>query len=119
MESLHLTEKEKLVLYGIVKYPKFTDKELSETLKLKHSTVTSIRHRLKESDYFRRLIIPRLQNMGCKMLVAIYTNFSPLIPLQERTNITGKTIEVFEEIFFVDIIKNMKKVYINNNLCKI
>ena len=34
------------------------------------------------------------------MLVAIYTNFSPLIPLDERISITGKAIEVFEEIFF-------------------
>jgi len=38
--------------------------------------------------------------MGCKMLVVIYTNFSPLIPLEERVKITGKTIEVFDEIFF-------------------
>ena len=38
--------------------------------------------------------------MGCEMLVAIYTHFSPLIPLLERVEITGKTIEVFEEIFF-------------------
>jgi DNA-binding MarR family transcriptional regulator len=38
--------------------------------------------------------------MGCQMLVAIYTNFSPLIPLEERVSITGETIEVFEEIFF-------------------
>ncbi len=38
--------------------------------------------------------------MGCKMLVVIYTNFSPLIPLEERIEITGETIEVFEEIFF-------------------
>ena len=38
--------------------------------------------------------------MGCQMLVATYTNFSPLIPLEERIEITDKTIEVFEEIFF-------------------
>jgi DNA-binding CsgD family transcriptional regulator len=38
--------------------------------------------------------------MGCQMLVATYTNFSPLIPLAERIDITGETIEVFEEIFF-------------------
>jgi len=100
MKALDLTQKEKFVLYGLVKYPKLTDKQLSEKLKLKHSTVTSIRHRLREKEYFRRLIIPRLQNMGCKMLVTIYTNFSPLIPLDERVIITGKTIEVFEEIFF-------------------
>ena len=95
-----LTEKEKTTLYGIVRYPNFSDKQLSEKIELKHSTVTSIRHRLRNKEYFRSLIIPRLQNMGCNMLVAIYTNFSPLIPLEERVKITGKTIEVFEEIFF-------------------
>jgi len=100
MKKFELTPKEKLVLYGLVKYPQIRDKHLSEKLDLKHSTVTSIRHRLKENEYFRKLIIPRLQNMGCQMLVAIYTNFSPLIPLEERVEITGKTIEVFEEIFF-------------------
>ena len=100
MERTELTNKEKLMLCGLVKYPQLTDKELSEKLDLKHSTVTSIRHRLRDSEYFRTLNIPRLQNMGCKMLVLIYTNFSPLIPLDERVEITGRTIEVFEEIFF-------------------
>jgi len=100
MDKLELTNKEKLMLYGLAKYPKLTDKLLSEKLDLKHSTVTSIRHRLRENEYFRTLIIPRLQNMGCKMLVATYTSFNPLIPLDERVKITGKTIEVFDEIFF-------------------
>jgi DNA-binding MarR family transcriptional regulator len=100
MKSLELSAKEKLMVYGLVKYPDLPDKILSERLNLKHSTVTSIRHRLKENDYLRKLIIPKLQGMGCEMLVVIYTNFSPLIPLSERIEITGKTIEVFDEIFF-------------------
>jgi DNA-binding MarR family transcriptional regulator len=100
MKKIDFTKKEQLVLFGLVKYPTMSDKLLAETIELKHSTVTSIRHRLKNQDFFRKLKIPRLQNMGCQMLVAIYTNFSPLIPLEERVEITGKTIEVFEEIFF-------------------
>lgn len=100
MKNIELTHKEQLMLYGLSKYPQLSDKSLSETLNLKHSTVTSIRHRLHSKEYFRKLIIPRLQNMGCQMLVATYTNFSPLIPLEERVDITGETIEVFEEIFF-------------------
>jgi DNA-binding MarR family transcriptional regulator len=100
MKKLELTNKEKLMMYGLVNYPQSTDKQLSWKLGLKHSTVTSIRHRLRKNEHFRTIIIPRLQNMGCKMLVAIYTNFSPLIPLEERVEITGKTIEVFDEIFF-------------------
>ena len=100
MNKFELTTKEKLMLYGLVKYPQLTDKELSEKLDLKHSTVTAIRHRLKENEYLRKLTIPKLQSMGCEMLVVIYTNFSPLIPLLERIEITGETIEVFPEIFF-------------------
>ena len=99
MTKIELTKKEKLMLYGIAKYPQLTDKELSEKLDLKHSTVTSIRHRLIENDFFRKLIYPKLQSIGCEMLVVIYSHFSPLIPLDERIDITGKTIEVFDEIF--------------------
>jgi len=99
MGKTNLTEKEKLTLYGLTRYPKLTDKQLSEKLNLKHSTVTSIRHRLRENEYYRGLVIPRLQNMGCNMLVLIYTDLNPLIPLKERVIISGKTIAVFEEIF--------------------
>ena len=97
MKKFELTKKEKLMLYGLVKHPHLTDKQLSRELDIKHSTATSIRHRLKEKEYLRKLNIPKLQNMGCEMLVVIYTNFSPLIPLAERVGITGKTIEVFED----------------------
>ena len=99
MKKFELTDKEKLLIYGLVKYPEMTDKELSDKLNMKHSTVTSIRLRLKENEYLRKLILPKLKNLGCEMLVVIYTNFSPLIPLLERIDITGKAIEVFEEIF--------------------
>ena len=100
MSRIELTEKEKLMLYGLTRYPTLTDKQLSEKLNLKHSTVTSIRHRLRGNGFYRELIIPRLQNMGCKILAVIYTNFSPLIPLEKRVKITGRTVEVFDEIFF-------------------
>jgi DNA-binding MarR family transcriptional regulator len=94
-----LTKNEKSVLYGLVKFPKMTDKQLSKKLNIKHSTITSIRNRLKKNDYYRKLIIPRLQKLGCQIIAAIYTTFNPLIPLNERINITDKTIEIFEEIF--------------------
>jgi len=99
MEKTNLTQNEKITLYGLTKYPTLTDKKRSEKVNLKHSTFTSIRHRLRKNDYFRSLVIPRLQNMGCNMLVLIYTDLSPLIPLEERVKISGKTIAVFEEIF--------------------
>ncbi|RLF29759.1 MAG: hypothetical protein DRN05_00985 [Thermoplasmata archaeon] len=100
VNKFSLTDKEKLTFYGLARYPYLNDKMLSEKLGLKHSTVTSIRRRLRKSNHFRKLLIPSLEKMGCRMLVVIYTNFSPLVPLRERVEITEKTIEVFEEIFF-------------------
>lgn len=99
MNKSNLTRKEQFMLYGLVQNPQMTDKELSETIGLKHSTATAIRHRLRNNEYFRALVIPQLQNLGCNMLVTIYTSFSPLIPLEERIRITEQTIEVFDEIF--------------------
>jgi DNA-binding MarR family transcriptional regulator len=100
MKETELSPNEKLMLYGLVTYPTYTDKQLSDLLNLKHSTVTTIRNRLRKSEYYRTIEIPKLQNLGCNLLVVIYTSFSPLIPLEERVEITGKTIEIFEEIFF-------------------
>ena len=118
MKKIEFTKKEKLMLYGLVKYPQLTDNELSKKLDLKHSTVTSIRHRLKENEYLRKLIIPKLQSMGCEMLVAIYTNFSPLIPLLERVEITGKTIEEatqeIEEKLYREIVDTKFQAWLEN-----
>ncbi len=100
MTPVGLSKKEQLVLFVLIKHPTYTDKEIAERTNLKHSTVTSIRHRLKKNGFYRKLKIPSLQHMGCHMLVVIHTNFSPLIPLEDRVKITGRTIEVFEEIFF-------------------
>ena len=63
MKKADLTNKEKIMLYGLTNYPNLTDKELSKKLNLKHSTVTSIRHRLREKEYFRKLNIPQLQKI--------------------------------------------------------
>lgn len=99
MKGSLFTQKERIVIYGLFKYPNLSDKELSERLKIKSSTVTSIKNRLKKDGYFKTLILPSLQNMGCELLVLTYTNFTPLIPLEERLEITTKNIEIFEEIF--------------------
>lgn len=99
VKSSNLSKNEKLVLYGLVKYPGYNNRQLSEKLGVNHSTVTSIRQRLTRAGYCRTINIPFLQNLGCEMLVLIYTDFNPAIPAEERIRITSKSIEVFEELF--------------------
>lgn len=95
-----LTENERKVLYGLVQYPRLNDRELSQKLSVKLSTLTSIKRRLQDQGYFRKLTFPVLSMLGCELLAIIHTRFNPVIPLDERVKKTKKTIEVFEEIFF-------------------
>ena len=100
MINNNLTNKEKLVLYGLTKYPDIQDYKLAKKLGLKQTTVSSIKRRLKEEKFFRHIRVPLLQDIGCEMLVGIHANFNPIIPLEQRVEIASKNIEIFDEIFF-------------------
>lgn len=100
MKQTPLTKNEEKVLYGLVKYPGLNDSELSSIMGVKLSTLTSIKRRLFDQGFFRKLTVPMLNYLGCELLAVIYTQFNPVIPLEERIKTTEKTIEVFEEIFF-------------------
>jgi len=100
VKQAQLTKKEKKVLYGLIRYPDLNDSNLSEKINVKLSTLTSIKRRLSEQKYFHKLTVPLLNRLGAELLAVIYTQFNPVIPLNERVMTTRKTIEVFDEIFF-------------------
>lgn len=95
-----LTKNEKKVLCGITRYPALNDSELSSVIDVKLSTLTSIKRRLSNEGYYRSLMIPLVNRLGCELLAVIYMQFNPVIPLRERVETTKRTIEVFDEIFF-------------------
>ena len=69
MAKRGLTSNEKQVLYGLVRHPVLNDRELSELLDVKVSTVTAIRRRLRRADYFVTRRIPMMNRLGCELLV--------------------------------------------------
>jgi DNA-binding MarR family transcriptional regulator len=95
-----LTNYEKMVLYGVVKYPMLNGKKIAEKLNIKQSTVAVVKKKLKDMGYYRTLSVPMVQNFGAEMMVIIHTNFNPVIPLEKRIGITEKKIEAADEIFF-------------------
>jgi DNA-binding CsgD family transcriptional regulator len=95
-----LTKNEKKVLSGICAHPQITDSELSILLQVKLSTLTSIKRRLAAEGYYRSLIFPLPNRLGCELLAVIYMQFNPVIPLKQRMETTKRTIEVFDEIFY-------------------
>ncbi len=97
---MNLTNYEKKVLYGITKFPNASDRQIAEKFGIKQSTVSAIRKRLREENYYKVYLVPMLQNFGAEIMAIIYTNFNPVIPLERRVEVTEEKIEASEEIFF-------------------
>jgi len=79
-----LTEREKLVFYGLCRWSDYSDIELSRRLKVKRSTVTAIRHKLKEKKYYSTIKVPDFQRIGCELLAVRYCDMNPLTTYWER-----------------------------------
>ncbi len=96
----HLSDNEKRVLHGLVRYTDMKDRELSDILGMKHSTVTTIKHRLAKEGYFSRKRIPYLQNLGCEMLGVTYAEFNPAVSAEARVERARERIEIYDELFY-------------------
>jgi PAS domain S-box-containing protein len=73
--KLDLTDKERLVFYAMVACPDMNDREIAEKTKLKRSTVTAIKNRLKEEKLYQEINMPDLAALGCGLMTAIYGKF--------------------------------------------
>lgn len=94
------TKNEKKVFHGICAHPTITDSQLASLLEMKLSTLTSIKRRLATQGYYRSIMFPFLNRLGCELLAVMYMHFNPVIPLKQRMETTKRTIEVFDELFF-------------------
>lgn len=81
-----LTTKEKGTLCGLIWYPDATDKQIAQKLKIPTSTVTAIRRRLREKEYFRFAYLPMLNMLGHELLVVSYGKFDPNLNEEARKN---------------------------------
>lgn len=65
-ERVSLTDREKIVIWGLCRWSLLNDEELSEKLKLKRSTLTAIKNRLKKKGWFSLKYIPNFAKLGCQ-----------------------------------------------------
>lgn len=70
---------ERRVLYGMIRYPLFNDRELADKLDLKMTTVTAIKNRLKKNKYYSTVRVPILQYFGTELFTVLFVQFSPTI----------------------------------------
>lgn len=79
-----LTDKEKIVLYGLVKYPELNDIELAQKIKIKRPTITAIRNRLEKQRIYTTKKIPDISCLGCEIINITHTEYNPVTPYKTR-----------------------------------
>lgn len=95
MAKRGLTSNEKQVLYGLVRHPVLNDRELSESLGVKVSTVTAIRRRLRRGDYYVTRRIPMMHRLGWELL----TTGTAKLDLGQGGQVAGRLREVLKDHF--------------------
>ncbi len=96
-----LSKNEKLVLWGLAKYPDLSDNEVYERVGLNKSTFSTIKKRLYEMGYYTLQRVPVLQHLGCELLTVSYAKLSRLITIDERLAITQKLWEKVPTAIFL------------------
>ncbi len=100
MANADLNPNSRLVLYGLIRYPQFNDRELSEVLKIKKSTVSIIRHRLEAERYYLPKRIPCVHKIGFKILNVGYTSFTPSVSRDIIRHVGKGMVDQFVDIFY-------------------
>lgn len=101
MSLNNLSEKQKLILYGLVTYPELPDNEICKKFKLKKSTFSTIKKGLKENGYFNVFNVPVFQNIGCELLIVVYGRLNRRTKLKDRLNISKTFLDMFHEYFYI------------------
>ena len=94
-----LTDKEKIGLYSLVKYPNMNDRELTEVTGLNLSTITAIRRRLFSAGYYFTVRIPLVQHLGAELLTVAYGEISQSVPKKQRNQLFKKFADEHDTIF--------------------
>jgi DNA-binding MarR family transcriptional regulator len=96
-----LSANEKTVFHALVRHTSLNDRELSEKVGVKLSTVTAIKNRLKSRGYFMTVRVPQLQHLGCEMLSVNYARLNASIPQNKRLEVGRSLLADFPEIFYL------------------
>ncbi|WP_455392633.1 hypothetical protein [[Eubacterium] cellulosolvens] len=101
MVKRNFTDKEKIVFYGIIKYPGINDNALSKIIDVNPSTIATIRNKLKKQNYFHMVRIPFLQNCGYELLAISYDRlYSPTLS-ESPSHVLGNIYKRIPNIFYL------------------
>jgi len=116
MAPVPISQNEQQTLYGLTRFPTYNDRQLSETLHIKMSTVTAIKNRLKRQGLFQAVRVPYMYPLGCEIVSMCYARLNPLIPHQTMVKTMSKVLsELPECVWAVTDPANFLAVTVSKN----
>ncbi len=86
IEEATLSNKEKNVLRGLVKYPEFSDKAVSEKIGASRQAVSSMKKRFEETGIMKTIRVVNLEKIGYQILGVVHSLFAPQASMKRRRN---------------------------------
>ena len=100
-EILELSENESRVLWALIKYPEETDQTIHSMIRMKKSTFSSIKTRLREQGFFERVYVPNFPKIGFELFLIMFGQLNRFSTFEERMRVAGDSLKEFVEDFYV------------------
>ncbi len=98
---ISLSENEKRVLHALVKWPALSDQAIHSRIKMKKSTFSSIKARLRERGFYRKYFVPNFPVIGFELMHVLFGNLNRFTTYEERMRVAGDVIQSFKEDYLV------------------
>lgn len=95
-----LSRNECVALYGMIRYPNYRDKEVCDAVKLKISTLTAIKNRLKNREIFKSIRIPNFKLIGYNIVTFVRGSIDPQMGINKKNELHNKLANLADNIYF-------------------
>ena len=82
--QLKLTSKERLVLYGLARYPGLSDIDLASKIGVDRSTIFKSKRKFREWQLIKLLNVPSGEAVGAEILTSVFVKYKPTAPFESR-----------------------------------
>ena len=82
--QLKLTSKERLVLYGLARYPGLSDIDLASNIGVDRSTIFKSKRKFRDWKLIKLLNVPSGEAVSAEILTSVFVKYNPTAPFEVR-----------------------------------
>jgi DNA-binding MarR family transcriptional regulator len=100
-KNQELSTNEKLVLYGLVRFPEEHAIEVAKKMGIPQPTFSNVVKRLDRKNYLSTVGLPGLEYLGLELIGVLYGSYNPTSTDKDRREIELNLRQRYPEIFFM------------------